>query len=356
MSVPRRGIYRVLTVVFALTICAGALGQEKKFVLVIDPGHGGGDPGAVHGRLSEKDLNLEVALGLGKAIEREMPDVSVLYTRKDDRSVGLAARGDFANRNNADLFLSIHTNSAGATSASGSETFVMGADKSAANLEVAKLENEVIKYEDDYTETYAGFDPSSPELSILFGMLQYAHFESSIAFARLIQKHHAANTPLKDRGAKQGPFAVLWKPTMPRVLVETGFISNESDRRYIFSEAGKQAIVRTLFDAFSEYKAAGSDTAAPPEIAKGSAEESTKESTPAAQYYVQLAATRTPVPIRDRSWGDYRGKVVERREGDWYKYSLGPCSAEEAAKKLDEVRRGRYPGAFTVEIPQPVKQ
>ncbi len=182
-----------------------------------------------------------------------MNDVDVMYTRTEDVAVGLADRGNFANRVGADLFLSIHTNSNRSSSPNGSETYVMGAEKNEANLEVAKLENEVIKYEPDYTETYAGFDPDSAEMSIIFGMLQYAHFESSLDFARLVQKRFAAATPLRNRGAKQGPFAVLWKPTMPRVLVEMGFISNTTDRNYIFSERGKETIVRAIFDAFREY-------------------------------------------------------------------------------------------------------
>jgi N-acetylmuramoyl-L-alanine amidase len=368
-----RALHIVLSVLLTFSMCGNAAAQSKKFILVIDPGHGGEDPGATHGRLLEKDVNLRVALALGALIEKEMSDVEVLYTRKDDRAVGLAARGDFANRAGADLFLSIHTNSNRSSSPTGSETYVMGMDRSQANLEVAKLENEVIKYEPDYTETYAGFDPTSTEMSIIFGMLQYAHFDSSLRFARLIQKHYAAHTPIKNRGARQDIFAVLWKPTMPRVLTEMGFISNESDRKYLFSEKGQNQIVKALFEAFREYRSLSDAEVAADSAAQSNAtptspasvpEKSTPAtvtppkttvpaatpSAPAGRFYIQLAASRGRVSADDGTWGPYRGKVVERQIGGLYKYSLGPYyTREEAAEKLTEVRRTKFRDAFIVE-------
>jgi N-acetylmuramoyl-L-alanine amidase len=372
-----RTLYIVLTAFFAFSICGTGAAQHKNFILVIDPGHGGEDPGTLHGRLFEQTLNLDVALKLGALIEKGMPDGDVLYTRTDDSAVGLAARGDFANRAGADLFLSIHTNANTSSSPSGSNTYVMGMDKSEANLEVAKLENEVIKYEQDYTETYAGFDEGSTEMSIIFGMMQYVHFESSLRFARLIQKHYGATTALRDRGAKQGPFLVLWKPTMPRVLTEMGFLSNEGDRRYLSSERGRDAIAKALYAAFREYKSPGPDTtgatangatangapatvpappapsAATPAPTPPPATATTPATAPKAPkkgFYVQLAASRNPIPVRDRSWGEYRGKVVEMYIDGWYKYALGPYSTrKKASSKLGEVRQTEFRGAFIVE-------
>jgi N-acetylmuramoyl-L-alanine amidase len=238
----------------------------------------------------------------------------------------------------------------------------MGADKSEANMEVAKLENEVIRYEQDYTETYAGFDPNSPEMSIIFGMLQYANFESSLDFARLVQERFGATTPLRNRGAKQGPFAVLWKPTMPRVLVEMGFISNATDRNYIFSDRGRNTIVRALFDALSEYRRSldsgnGSNdgydapmSAATPPPAPARAARIASDNTPYTAFYIQLAATKTRVSVNDSSWGEYRGEVIERRIDGWYKYQLGPYFTNgEATAKLREVKRTKFDGAFIVE-------
>jgi N-acetylmuramoyl-L-alanine amidase len=343
----------VLTVLFAFSICGNTCAQNKNFILVIDPGHGGEDPGAPHGRLLEKNLNLEVALALGKLIESGMPGVDVLYTRKDDRAVGLADRGNFANKAGADLFLSIHANANKSSSPRGSETYVMGMDKNEANLEVAKLENEVIKYEEDYTGTYAGFDPSSPEMSIIFGMLQYVNFESSLIFARLIQKHYGTDTALADRGAKQGPFAVLWKPTMPRVLTEMGFISNSSDRGYMFSEKGKQEIVKALYGAFREYKElfyGHTDAPAPATSTPPAATPPAATPPPATKaFYIQLSASRTRISTADGSWGPYRGKVVERVVDGWHNYRLGPYSSSgEAAEALKAVRRTEFRDAFIV--------
>jgi N-acetylmuramoyl-L-alanine amidase len=270
------------------------MGQNKNFILMIDPGHGGSDAGAIHGRYREKELNLEVALALGTIIEREIPGVEVLYTRTTDVNVDLAVRGDKANRAGADLFLSIHTNAAENTSAGGTETFVMGMDKSEGNLEVAKRENAVIKYEENYEETYAGFDENSAESSIIFGMLQFAHFESSLSFARMVQRNISAAVPLRDRGAKQAPFMVLWRATMPRVLTEIGFISNETDRKYIFSEEGKRAIVRGLFDAFREYKSlVDADADNPPLMASTS----TTPSGPSNNARATITAPVTPGAI-----------------------------------------------------------
>jgi N-acetylmuramoyl-L-alanine amidase len=398
----------VLTAITAFSVCEPVAAQHKNFILVIDAGHGGQDPGATHGRYLEKNLNLEIALSLGASITRNMTGVDVLYTRTDDRAVGLAARGDFANRAGADLFLSIHTNANRSDTPSGSETYVMGMDKSDDNLAVAKLENEVIRYEADYATTYAAFDPNSTEMSIIMGMTQYANFESSIEFARMVQKHLSVDTPLRDRGAKQGPFAVLWKPTMPRVLVEMGFISNDADRRYIFSERGKEAIVRSLFEAFGDYKKAWDvdvaeapvlvqatpavapplvatpDVQAPtpvmraPEVAAPAPVHSVPAQTPPAQMappvveppivadpprpvsnvytppptqadtYIQLSASRSRVSIEAAIWGYYRGRVVERYIDGWYKYALGPFTASEAASRLGDVRRNGFRDAFIV--------
>ena len=213
--------------------------------VVIDAGHGGHDPGAVSklSKMSEKEINLDLALLLGARIQKEYPDVKVIYTRKTDKFVELAERGNIANRNHADLFISIHVNSAKSTAASGTETFVMGTDKSESNMAVCKRENSVILLEEDYSTTYEGFEPDNPESYIIFNLMQNAHFEQSIAFASLVQQQFISQGPIKkSRGVRQAPLMVLWRTTMPSVLVEVGFLSNSSDRTILNQKESRQKI------------------------------------------------------------------------------------------------------------------
>ncbi len=375
MNILGRTLLSVLTVGFALLICVNAAAQDKKsFTVVIDPGHGGKSPGAVSGKLLEKDINLDIALALGKLIEKEMSDVKVIYTRKDDRDVALAERGAIANRANADLFLSIHINATTNSSANGTSTWVMGVEKNGANLAEAMRENEVVRYEDDYHETYEGFDPDSPESYIMLRLLQSAHFDRSIQFARIVQKHYAEKTLMRDRGAEQGPFLVLWKAAMPAVLTEIGFISNEADRKYISSATGKEKIARALFDAFSEYKilveddkaaitppavTPGTTTVTPTDTGKTAPEKITPAPTtpveiaptPATRYYVQIMATRTKHKLNDAAFGIFSGRVTERSAGGWYRYSLGPyTTSDDAATGRDYARKNGFKEAFITTI------
>lgn len=246
-----------------LTLCLPFMvsGQTKNELpevaidcVVIDAGHGGKDPGCSWGGNLEKDLNLRVALRFGAMIQEAYPEVKVIYTRKDDRFIELHERGDIANRAGADLFISIHTDAVGNTSAHGSSTYIMGNDKSEKNLAVAQRENSVIVLEGDYEAKYEGYDPNSAESFIIFSLMQYAYSEQSMMFAEMVQKHYKLNTPITDRGARQAPYLVLWRTAMPAVLTELGFMTNESDRKYLLSEEGEKAVSKALFDAFSEYR------------------------------------------------------------------------------------------------------
>lgn len=347
MNIPIRTLFAVLTLCFAFSICDISIARgNDPFTVVLDAGHGGKSPGAVSGNVLEKTINLELALALGKLIEENMTDVRVVYTRTDDRDVGLAERGSIANRADADLFISIHINALANASANGTSTWVMGTEKNEANLQEAMRENEVIRYEDDYEETYAGFDPGSAESYIMLRLLQYAHFDRSLQFAHILQKHYAAGTTMRDRGAEQGPFLVLWKAAMPAVLTEVGFISNESDRRYITSKAGQARIARALYDAFGEYRSLVERPVASTTTTAAAGESTTKADL-VARYYVQLSASRTRLDADDRAFGEYRRKVVEHTSGGWYRYSIGPFDTQdEADRKQREARRNGFREAF----------
>jgi len=222
--------------------------------VVIDPGHGGHDPGAVSAGVREKDIVLDIALRLGKKINQAYPDVKVIYTRDKDVFIPLFQRADIANRNKADLFISLHANYVSSPTANGTETFTLGLHRSQENLEVAKKENSVILLEDDYTANYEGFDPREAESYIMFENMQSEYQGQSIDFAAQIQNYFGRNLSLTDRGVKQAGFLVLRRASMPSVLVEVGFISNPNERKFLVSDAGKEKISESIFQAFSSYK------------------------------------------------------------------------------------------------------
>lgn len=223
---------------------------------MIDAGHGGKDPGAIHGGLREKDVTLAVALKLGALIKEAHPEIKVYYTRMTDNFIELNERSNIANRNKADLFISIHVNHSSNHSAHGSETYVMGTHKNEGNLEVAKRENASILLEDDYQNEYEGFDPNSPEGHIIFSFYQNAFLEQSILLASEIEKELGKRKKVnRSRGVKQAGFLVLWKTAMPSVLVETGFMTNTEERNYLKGTAGREELAESIFRAFKSYKA-----------------------------------------------------------------------------------------------------
>jgi N-acetylmuramoyl-L-alanine amidase len=224
--------------------------------IVIDPGHGGKDPGAV-GKISyEKDLNLALALKLGGYINEHLPDVEVIYTRDTDVFVELYKRAQIANKADADLFISIHINAAGSPNAVGAETFAMGLHKTESNLAVAKKENSVIMFEDNYEENYEGFDPTSPESHIMFSMYQNAYLGQSLNLAGLMQDQFTNRVGRYNRGVKQAGFWVLHAVAMPSILIEAGFISNPDEEKYLNSEEGITYMASAMFRAFRDYKKA----------------------------------------------------------------------------------------------------
>jgi N-acetylmuramoyl-L-alanine amidase len=233
-------------------------GQEtrtnKLTKIVIDPGHGGDKPGAKGKRSLEKDINLAVALKLGEIINDNLKTVKVIYTRTTDVDVDLFKRSQLANREKADLFISIHCNASPSHDAYGTETFVMGLAKSEANLAAAKKENADILTEANYKETYDGFDPNSPESNIFFSLYQNAYLDQSLSLADKIQKQFTSNTKLFNRGVKQAPYLVLYKTSVPCILTEIGFISNAKEEAFLNTEKGQYEIAASIFRAICEYK------------------------------------------------------------------------------------------------------
>ena len=240
---------------------APAFSQKKETyrvrTVVIDPGHGGAKPGAQGGKTQEKHITLSIAKKFGKLIADNYPDVNVIYTRTSDVDISLAERAHIANRNKADLFISIHANSHPTAAPSGVETFVMGLSESRANLEVAKKENADILLESDYksNEAYKGFDPNAPESFVMLAMFQNAFIDKSLNLAQAIQNQYKQNLRTINRGVKQAELFVLYKTTCPSVLTEVGFISNPAEEAFMISDEGQAKIAVSLFNAFMTYKA-----------------------------------------------------------------------------------------------------
>ncbi len=229
--------------------------EAQNFVVVIDPGHGGRDPGAIGRKGREKDINLSVALKLGNMIQNNCKDVKVLYTRKSDTFVALDKRAQIANDAKADLFISIHTNSvAKGRTVRGTETYTLGLHRTDDNLEVAKKENSVILIESNHEQRYAGFNPNSSESYIIFEFLQDKNMENSVQLATYIQKHFKSTAKRIDKGVHQAGFLVLRETTMPGVLVELGYISTPDEENYLLSDNGRTQLAKSIYQAFVNYR------------------------------------------------------------------------------------------------------
>lgn len=235
--------------------CVASAATKRPFVLVIDAGHGGKDAGAVGQLTKEKDINLNVALALGRLVEKNCPDVKVIYTRKTDVFVTLQGRAEIANRNKANLFISVHTNSSpvGKTAPMGAETYTLGMHRAADNLEVAKRENSVITQENNYKQTYHNFDPRKSESYIIFEFLQDRNMQQSVDLARAIQRNYTSSGR-KNKGVHQAGFLVLRATSMPSVLTELGFISNAEEEKFLHSQEGVATLARAIFEGFKAYR------------------------------------------------------------------------------------------------------
>jgi N-acetylmuramoyl-L-alanine amidase len=255
-----KGMTRLIAVAILLSFMPSAKSPLRKIdqvqTIVLDAGHGGADPGSISGGLNEKDITLAITLKVGKYLKDSISDLRVLYTRTADRSVNLSDRPVIANRNEADLFISIHCNANKSASPEGSETYFMGVHKNDGNLQVAKRENSAIVYEQDYKNnvTYGGFDPNSPESHIIFAMVQNAFLNQALRISSYVEEETSKVSEIRSRGVKQAGFLVLWKTAMPGVLIETGFLSNEMDRKVLSKDSGQTVMAKSIYNAVKKYK------------------------------------------------------------------------------------------------------
>lgn len=234
----------------------GAARPNELRTVVIDPGHGGKDPGCMTSRNRESRIVLKIALQLARKIKTEYPNVRVILTRASDHFVDLSERAAIANRNRADLFISIHVNAhPKSKTLNGTETYTLGLHRTDDNLDVARRENSVILKEENYEQKYKGFNPNSPLAHIMLANYQHAFMASSINFAQKVERNFKHEAERRSHGVKQAGFVVLWRTTMPSVLVETGFITNPTEERYLASADGQEEIAESIAKAFTQYKA-----------------------------------------------------------------------------------------------------
>lgn len=328
---------------------------DKTWTIVIDAGHGGKDPGALGSFAKEKDITLNIALKTGDYIEKNIGNVKVLYTRKTDTFLDIKERAEFANRNKADLFISIHANWAKYSSIRGTETFVMGLAKDQENLEVAMKENEVILLEDNYTTKYEGFDPKSPESYIVFTLMQNIFLEQSTNLASYIQQQYKDRIKRTDRGVKQAGFWVLFMTTMPSVLTETGFITNPDEEKFLSSSQGQDYIASAIYRACRNYieeinKKSGISTAVRTDTiaAVDTFAISAKES-PGIKFTVQITTSVKPKEIKPENFKGLND-VSEILVDKIYKYTSGRFDEYSEALAYRKKILSLFPDAFIVGI------
>lgn len=349
--------------------------QKKAFTVVIDAGHGGHDPGAMGKLTQEKKLNLEVSQRLEQQIKLHHPDVKVVMTRKNDVFLTLQQRADIVNKNNADLFICIHTNAAENRNVTGTETFVLGVDKMQSNLDVAMRENAVMLLEDDYQTTYEGFDPNSVDSYIMFELMQDQYIDQSLNFATLVQ-HQFTDIGRSDRGVRQAGFWVLHKSACPSVLIEMGFISNINEEKYLASDKGKEDITNSIYQAFEQYKSAydrkhgivkASQTESKPAEAKADKPAEAKADKPAEAkadkpaeaaksaeaeaakpvYKVQIFSTLKPVPAGDPTFRGLKNCQCTK-DGKFYKYTYGEDADYQTILDIQQELKTKFKDCFIV--------
>jgi len=345
---------------FFLTILSFcAYSQANVFKVTLDAGHGAHDFGAVYSGRIEKNIALAIVLKVGKILELN-PNVNVIYTRKTDVFIDLVERANIANRANSNIFVSIHCNANKNTTADGTETYVMGLSKVASNLEAAKKENSVITLEKDYKRKYEGYDPNSPESMIGMTLMQEEYLDNSISLASKIEDNFdKLGKKLRQGGVKQAPFMVLHKAYMPRVLVETGFVSNPTEGNLLNSEEGQDDIAKAIAEAILSYKreyfGSGTPEAAEARPARDTAKPKVTESTAATKnipkgtfYKVQLIASIKKTTLEPKNFKGLKNVTV-LYENNIYKYFYQETSDYEAAKKyLQEAKSKGYGVAFLV--------
>lgn len=348
----------VLMCMLAMT----AFAANKRFTLVIDPGHGGHDAGALGAISKEKNINLAVALRFGKYVEQNLPEVRVIYTRKTDVFIPLNERANIANRANADLFISVHTNALPAGKiARGFETYTLGMHRAKDNLDVAMRENSVISMEKDYQQRYQGFDPRSSESYIIFEFIQGKNMERSVELARMIQRGVCDGANRPDKGVHQAGFLVLRETSMPGCLIELGFITTPDEERLLNDDSRVDDIARGIYEAFAKYKNKYDRSVSVPYRAKDSEDVNIPKIVPDQEPAPKKKAEVADAPVfklqifvgsRNLRKGDahFKGETDydSFQEGNLVKYTLGASTNYNEIYRLRKEKLEKFPAAFII--------
>ena len=343
-----------------------AFAANKRFTLVIDPGHGGHDAGARGAISMEKNINLTVALRFGKYVEQNMPEVRVIYTRKQDVFIPLHERANIANRANADLFISVHTNALPAGKvARGFETYTLGMHRAKDNLDVAMRENSVISMEKGFEQTYEGFDPKSSESYIIFEFIQGKNMERSVELARMIQRSVCDGGCRPDKGVHQAGFLVLRETSMPSCLIELGFITTPDEERLLNDNAKVDDIAKGIYEAFAKYKNKYDRSVSVPYRAAERQENTLPKIVPDSYKKAPAAKKAVPAPKdapvfklqifvgnRNLRKGDahFKGETEfdSFQEGNLVKYTLGASTNYNEIYRLRKEKLEKFPEAFII--------
>lgn len=318
--------------------------SNKLTKVVIDAGHGGKDPGAIGKQAYEKDITLKIALKAGAYIEKYLPDVEVIYTRKTDRFVELHERARIANDNNADLFISIHVNAASNHRAYGTSSHVLGASGTNKNMAVAMRENRVIELEEDYTQNYESFDPNSPESYIIFQFMQGLYQEQSWDLADKIQNQFSNRVGRRNRGVESNLFLVLHQTKMPAVLVETGFITNSAEEKFLNSTKGQDYMASAIFRAFRDYKKQIDKKSNINYVERLDIDNDEPEDE--VVFKLQVITSKRDL-TQKRKFADLP-EFTYFEEGNLYKYTSGKSSNIKEIVSLKNSLKDKFPDAFIV--------
>ncbi|WP_421919063.1 N-acetylmuramoyl-L-alanine amidase family protein [Marinifilum sp.] len=339
------------------TFCFGKrlYAQDESYhikTVVIDAGHGGRDPGALGKSSREKDIVLNISLKLGGYIEKYFPGVKVVYTRKTDVFIPLNKRSEIANKNKADLFISIHANANHNSRIRGTETYTLGLHKTEENLAVAMKENAVMQYEDDWSTKYEGFDPKNPASYIIFNLMQGVNRDKSISMAELTEHQFKHRVGRHSRGVREAGFWVLKQVSMPSILVEVGFISNPTEEKFLKTTQGQDYLASAIFRAFRAYK----DKIEQTSVVLSKQEENEKiiekvigeeKNTKEVEYCIQIKSSSKQIPLNSRTFKNLND-IKERKIDGIYKYTVGSTTDYNEILKLQRVIRKKINDCFVV--------